>query len=436
MGNHNPADYKKGKVPDQFDLFDAFFQPFGRAATIPAAKTPKLLRLTTRGQTYSVECLPSPNRRRLLLRVIKDGESISTGPPDILAVFDLRRQKLIRVYSDPDLLYPLTHWSPDGRYIAFILGGRHDGSIMYLEGGLHSGNPRRLVVLDVDTGKMQIVMSNVDWLRFSWTARDTLLFTSTDPTKVEHVFEIWDGHSAIYEWSATGGARQKMPPLIDDYYATRGATDSDAPAFESSPDGHWIAYYGTASRKKATYPAAAQDAAESPENPPGLYLFNHETHEKHRIGNQVSGFLTWSPNSKRLYITTPSRVAQGVVNIQAIDIATGATRDVATVRADEQHPVEYWSGVEDQFRVLAITRDESYLIVSGFSTVVPATVDETRFVNGGFISVVVPNTKGQWYAVPHDYAVNLKTGTVSELAALPDVRNENWFDGDLTELVK
>ena len=267
--NGSQADFAKYHVSVGSSLLDIFLKPFGQEGLTTIAKKSILLRLTVPGQPVSADYIPCANRQLLCFRIIADGDPISTNPPDVLVVFDLHQQKIIRTYSDPDLLYPFTRCSPDGRYVAFILGGQRNGQIQYLEDGRRLGNALRLLILDIHTGKTQVVTKNVAWLRFSWTTNDTLLFTSTEPTKVYNLTKNQEGHLSIYEWSASLGAQQKANLLIDNIYASEGNTVSNGATFETSPNGRWIAYYGMAATKKIINSKSSSPLRLSSENTPG-----------------------------------------------------------------------------------------------------------------------------------------------------------------------
>ncbi len=387
--------------PNPQDAYDVVFQEIKQQSANALTHKPFLLRLTSTIGKFPTETLLSPDGRYLFLR-LSDGADLF-GSPDSLVIYDLRKQAITRIYEPKEVRYRHAEWSPNSQYVAFVVGARVDGSVLFTP-DFQIGDDPHIGVLDVGTGQVQTSPDAVFSLRFSWTSRNSLLYISDNK---------------LYEWSLENPKTKVARLLTGNIYSEVRSLPDDAPQAICSPDGRSIAYFGLLPKENAKSKAADLDAGDAP---PGLYLYHYTTHSAERIANLTSGFLTWSSDSRRVYNTVltdlpveggPKPHSRITATIRAVDIASRSTTEVASIGVDDAEELHRYAGPVAPFKVLSIPNPNEMLIEGTAS----GEQDSRGFFDQSYIL----------------FSVDLRSKKITQVSTVIDEMSSCWFSGALTK---
>lgn len=317
----------------------------------------------------------SPDGRYILFKFGEPSISLGTFR---LYVFDTLTNTL-KLISKRYLSYRLTSWSPDGNYVAFVQGGD-------IEGGLFAASfylgPLRLYICNWRTGKENLVTSN-DTVRgpFNWTAPHTLLYGALSQESQQILREQQkalgrnEGHQRrdsekLYQSGSSAISGKPtvniLPqPNIYEYSVEENKSKllfKDGYRPTASPDGKWIAFFGSEDVNKPT--ALSSGWEDSPQGAV-LSVARRDGSKRVPIDRPTNSYpsVFWMPDNRRLLTIdqiafSPNAQAQ----IKEWNTETKRFRQVAIMNAKDYKAV-LRPEVEPQFRPLYIDEDHLILFV-------------------------------------------------------------------------
>lgn len=319
-------------------------------------------------ETYIADPLLSPDGRYILFKYA----GIESFDNYLLYVLDTQSKKL-KLVTEKLLTYRLVSWSPDGNYIAFVDNGDSEGDTQYVlsNTGMYIG-PLKLYVCNWRTGQEYLVISN-DTISgpFKWIAPHTLLYGALSPDKQKQS-KLKPTASKPQKTQTKGGLQTRpsvrllapRPDIYEYSVETRKSrlTIADGYHPNPSPDGKWIAFYGSANLQEST--ALGRDWRRQADN---VSLIVSKRDGSGRIAfNPVKGtypLIIWLADNSRfitLQQTKPSPDAEA--QIQEWDVSTQKFRQIATLRAKDS---EAWPQpfVAPKFSPINISQDGKTLFV-------------------------------------------------------------------------
>lgn len=336
----------------------------------------------------------APDGRHVLFLV---GDRASVYGTFTLHILDIQTRKLTEVKTPHQSVgRRFIAWSPDSRYLAYIRG-----ALPIPFGGY---KPAELHVYDVQTGKDHFIVQNPGVVNsIGWTPENRLLYSLFPPPQQGSRGEPGsekssneDGYPyappAVYEMSLARG--QKKLILRDGY--------RPAP----SPDGKWIAFFGSSAPDKA-----------QPKNPLSpfsaagkyLLLLSRSGNKVRLVRRETStrfSELLWAPDSSRLLIISRYRRKEGAVEarIVAYDVAREKERRVAAIAYKDRTESDNYED-DPLFRPLVLSNDGTTL----FFSLAQSSIDD-------------PGNHGLFLK-----AVTLADGKLSTLCRLGGI-NLDWHD--------
>ena len=373
--------------------------------------TPSVLHLLVDNSNEITQATLSPTGRYLMVR---EGFYVERDTsPDKLFVWDAFADRLVCTYKDGNLFWPVTRWSPDERYLAFIRGGDREG---FVSGAADMGQvdmTRTLTALSVSTGKVQDVGTGMGTLSFEWLPDSTLLYGECQSVMVGETYcnRVALKTSRI-DTSKSGQFHAEKPvSLVTDASTDRVGAFYSMSAGTVSADGRLLAFFGWPDAKEMKR-AKKLESEEGKSTPPaglGLYLFDRALKTRKRLGNWNQGTLTWTPDGKLLLLS--SAYADGA-KLQRIDLtrySQAATLQLHGEANDSRTPLFVP-------KVIGITKNARFLIVTTNGQITNPDVVPGR---GESITVNVANV----------LAIEINTGAVSRLATLVSAYVMGWREG-------
>lgn len=312
----------------------------------------------------------SPDGECVLFKVGWTGDRHGTYR---LYLLNLKTQK-VQAGPPESLSYRLVYWSPDSKYLAYIVGGDMLGN----ESSDH--DPLRLHIFNVQTGQSRFVAQDPRVASLSWTHQGTLLYTAG---------------ADIYEVAAAGGEAQKV------------ISEGSMP--QASPDGRWIAFFGSSSTGVMT-PEAKQPEEEAPETRlPQLCLYNRLEDKRSTVQPMVNkaSALLWAPNSQHLIVmATQYKKGDGTAHISAVAVGARTTREITTLSAKDTRPIAR-PVYAPQFLPPKVSIDGSSLFVRVF---------EIKYI------------ENQSQGISSVRIVNLASGRTTTICQFKNVAGYDWYD--------
>lgn len=314
--------------------------------------------------------------------------------------------RLIPQHEPFTIQYDDVKISPSGRYVAFV-------SEVDRLGNPYSDKPGELPqlrVLNIATGESHIVIENSDPTAggWAWTAQDSLLFAPAPDTQLPatpaqskktkaSVTNANPRRPAIYEVSGGGGT----PKLL--------VRDAWRPM--PSPNGKWIAFFGSENPQKNESMGALWRY-----NPQGasLCVVRRDGSGRKALYREQLSYptLLWRQDNQHIIITKIQHAnPQSAASIREIDISNGASRALVGVSSQDPQALPRPLNVLPPFIPYKLTSNGRYLLtkVETFGEQDPKTKLYDRH------SQLI--------------AVDLESGKVIELARFINVWGYDWYDG-------
>lgn len=360
----------------------------------------------------------SPNGRSIL---IKYGTSDELTSGYRLFVWDTEIHQLVSV-SNEYLSNPNVSWSPDSNYIAFIKNGNAEGQTETF--GQYCG-PLELYLCNWRTGQTQLVSTN-DTLTgpLSWITPHTLVY-GVLPDQAQQ--PVTARQPAPKPAQSKSGRQSPMNPepkanmttvqqnqavLRPNIYAYSIENDKTELLIKDgykpvvSPDGQWIAFYGSEHPEKP-----APLAPDWQVLPRGMALsVAHRTGSNRvALNREYSSYLPvqWLPDDKHV-ITLQGRRwgshAQGI--FKEWDTQTRHFRIVASLYANDYEPLPWYP----HFSSFSVSKSG----VSLWTFVYEIT---------GHKQETAPYT-----VATSLQSVNLKTGSTATITRMEDIDGIDWYD--------
>lgn len=275
----------------------------------------------------------SPDGKQVLFE--RGGEGSSHSQFD-LVFWDLKNGE---THIGPvQLVYPRVQWSPDSRYVAYIIGGD-------IEGASSPENPLELFIYDTQKhNSRKIAQSNaVKWM--SWAEPNTL-FYSVQKSRSDGE---QDFRADIYSANASGGTSQLV---------LRNGYDP-----KPSPNGQKMLFWGWPDGEIKN----TENASTSNHLQLGLYLFDMQQQTRVLLQSPFSHRQTidlqWLPdNNRAVYVEKSGHSPQAKALVKIIDSQSGEIHGVTTLTARDYQQVERIE-TEPQFEVVNLSSKGDMLFV-------------------------------------------------------------------------
>lgn len=242
-----------------------------------------------------------------------------------LYTLDLKAQNLQKLTKEP-LVNENIQISPDGNYLAYIRGGDRFGNPTP---GMDFGPPTevlRLCVLDVGTGQEHTIVSNntISSGGYSWTPNSTLMYSVLPP---QTALGLKSGDNTkskrpnLYEVAAAGGKAQLKI--------------SDAWRPLCSPDGQWIAFFGSEDPIK---PVPLGTNWQDDPNGASLCVVQGNGQGRRAINRETGNYphILWERDSQHLIVMkTLQTGSQSTASIQMVDTATDQFKTVSKLNSKD-----------------------------------------------------------------------------------------------------
>jgi Tol biopolymer transport system component len=335
----------------------------------------------------------------------------------------------LKLVSDKQLSYSLTSWSPDGNYIAFVERGDFEGGVFQLE---YYVGPLCLYVCNWRTGEEHLVFRS-DSVRgpFSWLGSHTLMYGALSDADEKILKKQWETRAEYVSQQSQNNQKNEKPdentnkvaaattpqPNIYEYSVEDRKSKllfKDGYRPEPSPDGKWIAFFGSEHPDKP-YPLRPgwQD------NPQGAALSVARLDGTERVVlNRQGGpypFVYWLPGNQRLLTLEQIRYSSdgdAQAQVKVWDLKTKRFRIVSTLQAKD-FEFSPRSVVEPQFRPRYFADDSSTLFIS---------VHEYTARNPDIPYMSLSRSTMQ--------AVNLLTGKITPIAQIQNAFGLDWHSDD------
>lgn len=381
----------------------------------------------------------SPDGRYILFRY---GDLGTTTPESHLYVLDTKNNDVHLVSSRP-VNYALVSWSPDGNYIAYMENGDYQGRLEEIRGSaIDYLGPLRLYICNWRTGQEYLVRTN-DNLNgpFYWIGSHTLVYDSLSQVQQElgqPPREPGNRPVSPPKSQGTGGQKAQkdhpaghsntlksapppgLPaaPLRPNIYAYSVETGQsrllikDGHRAVPSPDGQWIAFYGSANVKQ---PYPLQDSWERG-SLEGMSLCVARRDGSGRIAfnpvHSVYPQIQWLPDSRHFLTIAQTEFSPGAAaEITEWNLDTQGFRRVATLSAKDYQKSSY-SPVSPTFRAVSTARDGSELYVVKFENV------------GEVVKSIIDRVYVNMFSLQR---INLKTGEVTTIAQVKNADGIDWW---------
>jgi len=308
-------------------------------------------------------------------------------------LLDLQTQKVQRVTKER-LVYEDVKVSPDGSYIAYIRNADRLGN------PLNRQQPLQLVIEHAHTHQTRIVVADNSIIAgaWAWTPQNTLLY-SVVPLPSQNKNAPGNQESpprpAIYEVPGAGGTAQLL------------VRDGWRPL--PSPDGQWIAFFG------APDPQQPQPLARHWDRDPNgaaLSVVKRDGNERKTLTIEKANYpqLLWQADSRHLIATKTVRAgAQSSGLFVEFDVQTKQARPLAQVDAQDSQALPRPLEVLPPFKPMKVTNDGRFVL---------ATAEQ----------LVDPGNSSLYDQYTTLLAINLRDGTVSEVARLKNAWGLDWYD--------
>ena len=181
----------------------------------------------------------SPDRKKVALLYSNDDSNGGFTLSDLLIV-NLDGSSVEQYKCGDGINYDQASWSPDGRYLAFFVGGLDNGEVQTTLGNDEVYFPLELWILDAGAKKVSKVLKN-DSIRgpLNWVAPHTLLYgvlSSTQKGKPERSKDSGEEAptSSQLNVQSYNPEQEEFSLLLKDAYLPT-----------PSKDGQWIAFFGS-----------------------------------------------------------------------------------------------------------------------------------------------------------------------------------------------
>ena len=310
----------------------------------------------------------SPEGRFLLF---KHGGGYSLSPYSFY-ILNVQNGGIRRLKPRPTNTF--TQWSPDGNYIAYIMGGTQNGE-PYGDGGYYG--PLTLRVLNWRTGEDRAVVSNdTIWRSWSWKAPNTLLYGMLSNEEAAIVAEQEQIQEARQQALAKGeeGARQlldvekKSPPQPSVFeYSTQTKKSRllirDAYRPIASPDGKWIAFFGSEDPSK---PAPLRNGWEAVPSGSSLSIIKADGTQRRALNLQPTyGNLVWRDNEHLLSLLESNTPAVGWLKVVEWSVKSQQQNTLTAVQVvnkrvpDDHYELESYKVTSNGTQLFVLTKNYS-----------------------------------------------------------------------------
>jgi Tol biopolymer transport system component len=331
----------------------------------------------------------SPDGKTILFKVGKVGNRYDTFQ---LCFWDRATN---RVQGGPkDINYRLVYWSPNSRYVAYVLGGD-------IEGNHSPKHPLELYIYDVKARQSRFIARGSYVKTMAWTPQNTLLYNVKNPSTESGVKRAYEAD--LYMVSTDQGELRLL---------VKNAFDP-----QPSPDGKKLAFF--AWPEPETPDKNANKTKPKVQAQLGLYSYDLETKKRTLLRSPFSyrkfiGML-WMPDSRRLLLfqeidESPSARTQ----VTVIDITNSSNENLVDIKAKDY---KYMPRIntQPQFQPLSVSPDGSifFMEVSEFVGSDPPFSIEDKKIE----------------------AINLKSGKATTIAKVRTSLGVDWF-GEVTAVPK
>jgi hypothetical protein len=312
--------------------------------SISGKQTFKTFTITNKLEYGGVVFYPevSADRRYILFHHGKFADPSSTHK---IYVLDTSSGQVAQAVSS-EISYPISSWSPDNEYIAYVEGGDAFGQASTFQGDQeHYSGPRKLFVADWRTGKKYFVTED-DQIQgpFRWLSSSSLLYEGPQVQKSGPINALVSA-SGVFEYSV---ATRKSRLLINNAFRAL-----------PSPDGTWLAFFGpenaaeqSAFRGNWRYNAEGLSLSVIQRDGTGRRALNRET------GDYPS--LAWNPDNQHLYsMKKTTNPGETKAEIREWDVSTGKYRTLAVVSSKDIEPAAGNKNVS--FTLFDVTPDSQQL---------------------------------------------------------------------------
>jgi hypothetical protein len=320
----------------------------------------------------------SPDGRFILFKAGYIGD-----PYDLFYLYVLDTQsKRTKLVAKRALTYHRVLWSPDGRFIAYTEGGDWLGSA-----DSHT-NPLRLYVCEWRTGRERFVVQNPSVQEsFAWAAPHTLFYSEQHKTAPSSYVL----RSDTYRFDTDKG--------------TSRLVIRDAWRPHPSPDGRWLAFLGSASRKPFDVSHWWNDEVH-----PALCISRSDGNARRVLNRKQAAIsaLVWHPGSKNLLSldeTKPWPTNTFAVNLWSIESRRRKRLGTLSVRDFKEIPR---SALDAPTAPLGFSHDGRALFVATYA-LVGQSKDEVRYITDEAV-----------------VSINLSSGQTSRVARLRDSTEVDW----------
>lgn len=357
----------------------------------------------------------SPDRRYILF---KFGDIWKQHEMYWLYVLDTQTNKLSLV-SNKRLAYNFVSWSPDSNYIAFIEGGDSSGNTVEYtaEQNVYFG-PLKLYVCDWRKEKSYLVASN-DTLSgpFSWFAPHTLLYgaLSTEGQKVleEQKLKRWQDQEKVDNKTPVTQPQQTAIIPRPDVYEYSVEEESSKLIIKDgyhptpSPDGKWIAFYGSEDTQK---PVPLRVGWQNDAQGSALLLARRDGTGRVALTQETGIYplIRWRLDNTSLLTVQPVKNSPDAeAEVKEWDVETQRFRAIATLKAHD-YKASKISFVSPKFLPVEVTETPASLYVF---------VSERVSQYPGIALSVILQTL---------YLIDLSKGTVTSVAKIKGATGVDW----------
>ncbi len=337
----------------------------------------------------------SPDGKDVLVKVGQFGDRWDAYS---LYLWEPTTGKMQRLNIQPygSTVFTTVLWSPDGRYLSYIVGGDAEGVV---EG--HDEDLKRFTY-DIKTGQSHFIVQNNAAKIANWTNQNTLLYTIDPPLR--------DATSAPPDGPGVSGSLrpepvgQHRPPQRPSIYesAPDGSWNRllihNGSGPNPSPDGKWVMFDGWEDPGEGqASPSGGSVLPSGPPHdgvhpaPPGVrpltgrelrlqqernrshwYLYNRETHRRTRIPlpeedsqSRFESFFQWMLDSQRLLLLQNTYYQDGTSqsNLSSLDIRALSLTKVATLHARDDKAAAGMPN-QPQFLMNDFSHDGRFLLVT------------------------------------------------------------------------
>jgi hypothetical protein len=272
---------------------------------------------------------------------------------------------------------PSTAWSPNSRFLAFFGGKVVSGA------GLDWQREVTPVVFDTLSCQSRPIRLPVQSTFLTWTSRQTLLLSgSAKSTKrTENRVEQQRRNT------------QSFVPVLFEIdpvtWRTSVLVENASGPMAESPDGRWLAFYGTEQTNPAPEQGANGQSSEKTQEPvlvddtgfrEGLQLLDRKTHKRYGVPS-ISDYqeLYWTFDGTRL-------ITRSFNHLHILDLKTLRDRTLAELPNDRIN--SQGKSTDYKYEILGFTSDNRYVLTQVAHYGDPSQIQAVDLISGSMTSVV------------------------------------------------